>query len=94
MAYGAAAKGNTLLNYSGIKSDLISYVVDKNPAQQNKYMPGSRIPIVNEEQIKIDKPDFIFILPWNLRNEIMEQLKYVREWEAQFITSIPKIEIL
>jgi SAM-dependent methyltransferase len=93
IAYGAAAKGNTLLNFSGIKSDLISYVVDKSPAKQNKYMPGSRIPIVNEEQIKSDKPEYVLILPWNLGKEIMEQLHYIREWDGQFVTSIPKLEI-
>ena len=70
-AYGAAAKGNTLLNFAGIRNDLISYVVDRNPAKNGKYMPGSRIPIVKEEFLINDRPDFVLILPWNLKNEIM-----------------------
>jgi len=93
IAYGAAAKGNTLLNCLGVRSDLIGYVVDKNPAKQGKYMPGSRIPIVNEEQIKRDKPDYVLILPWNLSKEIIQQLQYVRKWGAQFVTAIPELEI-
>lgn len=79
-AYGAAAKGNTLLNFAGIRPDLLPYVVDKNPAKQNKCMPGSRIPIVDEAHLKADRPDLILILPWNLREEVMAQLAYVREW--------------
>ena len=90
-AYGAAAKGNTLLNYAGIRPDLISYVVDKNPSKQNKFMPGSSIPIVDESFIRNDRPDYIIILPWNLREEIMTQLSYVKDWRARFITAIPEL---
>ena len=93
MAYGAAAKGNTLMNYAGIRPDLIPYVVDRNPAKQGKYMPGSRIPIVPEKQIRESRPAFIAILPWNLREEVMTQLAYAREWGCAFVTAIPSLEI-
>lgn len=92
-AYGAAAKGNTLLNFSGIKDDLIEFVVDKNPQKQNKFLPGSHIPICNEEKLKKLKPDFIVIFPWNLKEEIYQQLSYAREWGCKFVTAIPKLEI-
>ena len=92
-AYGAAAKGNTLLNYAGIKPDLLPYVVDRNPAKQSKFMPGSRIPIATEYRIKKEKPDFILILPWNIKEEVMGQLGYVREWGGRFVTAVPKLEI-
>ena len=93
IAYGAAAKGNTLLNFAGIKEDLLTCVVDKNPAKQNKYLPGSRVTIVDEDIIKAEKPDYILILPWNLRNEVAEQLHYIREWGGQFVTAVPVMEI-
>ena len=88
-AYGAAAKGNTLLNFAGVRPDLLSYVVDKNPAKQGKFMPGSRIPIVEEARIRKGKPDYIVILPWNLAAEITGQLSYVREWGGKFVTAVP-----
>lgn len=91
-AYGAAAKGNTLLNFAGVRPDLLPYVVDMNPAKQGKYMPGSRIPIVDEACLKTHQPDRILILPWNLRAEVMEQLDYVREWSGQFVTAVPRLE--
>ena len=94
VAYGAAAKGNTLLNFCGIRKDLISYIIDKNPIKQNKFSPGSRIPIYDEKKMKVDKPDFIVILPWNLKKEIMEQLIYSREWGAKFVIVIPGIQIM
>ena len=93
VGYGAAAKGNTLLNYAGIRLDLLSYVVDLNPSKQNKFLPGSRIPIVIETQIKQTKPDYIVILPWNLREEVILQLAYVREWGGQFVTAVPKLKV-
>jgi len=93
-AYGAAAKGNTLMNYAGVKSDLISFVVDKNPAKQGKYMPGSRIPIVAEDALKKFQPDYIVILPWNIKQEVRTQLSYVREWGGKFVTAVPKLEVL
>lgn len=92
-AYGAAAKGNTLLNFAGIRPDLISFVVDRNPAKQGKFMPGSRIPIVAEERIELDKPDFVVILPWNLTEEIVGQLAHVRAWGGQFVTAVPRLEV-
>jgi hypothetical protein len=93
-AYGAAAKGNTLLNYCGIKNDLIDFVVDANPHKQNKWLPSSHIPVVNEEYLKQTKPDYIIILPWNLKDEITKQLAYVREWSAQFVIPIPELQVL
>ena len=91
--YGAAAKGNTLMNFCGIKKDLIKYVVDKNPVKLAKYMPASHIPIKNEEYLKISKPDYVIIFPWNLRDEITEQLSYIRDWNGKFVIPIPKLEI-
>lgn len=92
-AYGAAAKGNTLLNFAGIRPDLLPYVVDKNPAKQSKCMPGSRIPIVNEAHLKANRPDIILILPWNLREEVMAQLAYIQEWAGQFVTAVPQLKV-
>lgn len=90
-AYGAAAKGNTLLNFAGVRPDLLPYVVDKNPAKQGKFLPGSRIPIINEDHIKTDRPDRILILPWNLKDEIGSQLVYIREWGGRFVTAVPAL---
>ncbi|NQU55760.1 MAG: class I SAM-dependent methyltransferase [Rhodospirillales bacterium] len=92
-AYGAAAKGNTLLNFAGIRPDLLRYVVDRNPAKQNKFLPGSRIPIVKEDYMKADKPEMILILPWNLQPELMTQLDYVRQWGGQFVVAVPGLEV-
>ncbi len=92
-AYGAAAKGNTLLNYCGVKKDLISFVVDANPHKQNKFMPASHIPICAENRIKETKPDFILILPWNLKEEISKQLAYVKDWNCKFVVPVPKLEV-
>lgn len=93
-AYGAAAKGNTLLNYCGVKNDMIRFVVDANPIKQNKFMPASHIPIVTEDKIKSDKPDFIIILPWNIKDEIVKQLNYSKEWGCKFVVPIPKLEVI
>jgi SAM-dependent methyltransferase len=92
-AYGAAAKGNTLLNYAGVRPDLLPYVVDASPHKQGRYMPGSRIPIVAESHLRDMKPDFVVILPWNLRDEIVNQLAYVREWGAKFVTAVPGLRV-
>ena len=94
VAYGAAAKGNTLLNYAGVRPDLITYVVDKNPNKQNKCMPGSRIPIRSEEFLKNDKPDYVVILPWNLKKEIIAQLDYIKDSGGKFVVAIPKLEVI
>jgi len=93
-AYGAAAKGNTLLNYCGIKNDLIDFVVDANPHKQNKWLPASHIPVVNEEHLKNNRPDFVLVLPWNLRQEITHQLEYIKNWGGRFVIPIPKLEIV
>jgi len=92
-AYGAAAKGNTLFNYCGIKNDLVEYVVDANPHKQNKFLPGSHIPVVNQQFLKIHKPEYVVILPWNLKEEIGDQLSYIRKWDGKFVTAIPTLEI-
>ncbi|TXI73710.1 MAG: methyltransferase domain-containing protein [Limnohabitans sp.] len=92
-AYGAAAKGNTLLNFAGVRPDLLPYVVDKNPAKQGQYLPGSRIPIVDEAHLQADKPDLVLILPWNLRAEVAAQLDYVRSWGARFAVAVPRLEV-
>ncbi len=92
-AYGAAAKGNTFLNYAGVRPDLVSFVVDRNPAKQGKYLPGSRIPIRDEDALKAAKPDYILILPWNLRTEIIDQLAFAREWGVKFVTAIPQLVV-
>jgi SAM-dependent methyltransferase len=92
-AYGAAAKGNTLLNYCGIRSDLLDFVVDANPDKQNKYLPASHIPVVNEDVLRQSRPDYVMILPWNLREEITRQLSYIRQWNGKFIVAIPALEV-
>ena len=94
IGYGAAAKGNTLLNYCGIKgNDLIDFVVDASPHKQNKYLPGSRIPVMGLDSIIETKPDFIIIFPWNLKEEISNQLAYTKDWNASFVIAIPELTI-
>lgn len=93
-AYGAAAKGNTLLNYCGIKNDLIDFVVDANPNKQDKFLPASHIPVIKEDHLKQQKPDYVLILPWNLKEEITSQLSYIRDWNGKFVIPIPKLEII
>lgn len=92
-AYGAAAKGSTILNFAGIRSDLISFVADRNPAKQGKFMPGSRIPIVDEEQLKMAKPDFVLVLPWNIMAEIERQLAYVKDWGGRVVEIMPSVRV-
>jgi hypothetical protein len=92
-AYGAAAKGNTLLNYCGIKSDMIEFVVDANPHKQNKFLPASHIPVMDEQELKKNKPDYVIILPWNLKKEITSQLSYIKDWGGKFVVAIPELEI-
>jgi len=94
VGYGAAAKGNTLMNYSGVRSDLLTYVIDKSSAKQDKFMPGSRVPIMNEAQLKKDRPDYIVIFPWNIQNEIMDQLAYIKEWGGKFVIFIPSMQVI
>jgi SAM-dependent methyltransferase len=92
-AYGAAAKGNTLLNFAGIRGDLLRFVVDKNPAKQGKFLPGSRIPVVAEAKLEVSQPDFVLILPWNLRTEVVRQLTYIGAWGGQFVVAVPNLEV-
>lgn len=93
-AYGAAAKGNTMLNYCGIKNDLIEFVVDANPHKQNKFLPASHIPVVNEQFLKDAKPDFVIIFPWNLKTEITNQLAYIKEWGGKFVVAVPELQVI
>lgn len=94
VGYGAAAKGNTLLNYAGVKPDLLAWVADANPHKQGKYLPGSRIPIVSPEHIAIEKPDYVLVLPWNLLNEVSQQLSEIRQWGGQFVIAVPELTLL
>ncbi|MBN2885535.1 MAG: class I SAM-dependent methyltransferase [Chromatiaceae bacterium] len=91
--YGAAAKGNTLLNYAGVRPDLLAYVIDRNPAKQGRYLPGSRIPIVDESRLVQTRPAYVLILPWNLRDEVMRQLEEVRAWGGRFVTAVPRLQL-
>ena len=92
-AYGAAAKGNTLLNFGGVRPDLLPYVVDRNPAKQGRFLPGSRIPIVPEQTLIDHQADFVVILPWNLIEELSRQLSYVGDWGGKFVTFVPELKI-
>lgn len=92
-AYGAAAKGNTLLNFCGVKSDLIDYVVDASPYKQGQFLPASHIPVVNENYLQKNKPDYVIIFPWNIKEEITQQLSYIRDWNAKFVVAVPKLKI-
>lgn len=94
VAYGAAAKGNTLLNYCGVKKDLLPFVVDASPFKQGKFLPGAHIQVVAEEDIKVRRPDFVLILPWNIQQEITRQLHYITEWGGRFVVPIPEVSIL
>jgi len=93
-AYGAAAKGNTLLNYCGIDADLIEYVVDRNPAKQNKLLPGTRIPVRSPDSIYASRPDYLVILPWNIKDEVIEQMAGIRAWGGRFVVPIPDTVVL
>ncbi|MEM1012753.1 MAG: class I SAM-dependent methyltransferase [Planctomycetota bacterium] len=92
-AYGAPGKGNTLLNYCGIGTDMIDFTVDRNPKKQGNFLPGSRIPIKSPDAIAQAKPDYVLILPWNLRHEIADQMAGIREWGGQFVVPIPTVEV-
>ena len=93
VGYGAAAKGNTLLNFAGVRPHLLPWVVDRNPAKQGQYLPGSRIPIVDEDRLRVERPDYVLILPWNLTDEVTAQLGYVSEWGGRFVTAVPTLTI-
>ncbi len=92
--YGAPAKGNTLLNYCGVRQDFIDYTVDRSPHKQGRYLPGTRIPIYAPEKLRETKPDYVLILPWNLKDEIVGQMAHIREWGGKFVVPIPRVEVL
>lgn len=92
--YGAPAKGNTLLNYCGIGSDFIDFTVDRNPYKRDKYLPGSHIPVLDPEMITRRRPDYVFILSWNLKDEIMEQMRCIRDWGGKFVVPMPMVQVL
>ncbi|NLW76868.1 MAG: SAM-dependent methyltransferase, partial [Methanomicrobiales archaeon] len=95
VGYGAAAKGNTLINYCGIKgTGLIEYVADASPFKQGYYLPGSRIPVVQRDRIFDDRPDYVIIFPWNIKDEIMGELDRIREWRGKYIVAIPELVVL
>ena len=91
--YGAPAKGNTLLNYCGVRTDFIDYTVDRSPHKQNLFLPGTRIPIHHPDKIRETKPDYVLILPWNIKDEIMEQMGFIREWGGRFVVPIPEVKV-
>jgi hypothetical protein len=94
IGYGAAAKGNTLINYAGVKGDdLIEFVVDAAPSKQGKFLPGSHIPVYDQQKIKEARPDFVIIFPWNLKEEIMNQLSYISEWGGKFVVFVPTTQV-
>ena len=93
-AYGAPAKGNTLLNYAGVRSDFIDYTIDRNPHKQNHFLPGTQIPILGPEQLAVTKPDYLLILVWNLKNEVIDQMKHLRDWGGKFVVLIPEVEVI
>jgi SAM-dependent methyltransferase len=94
VGYGAPAKGNTLLNYCGIRTDLVDYTVDRSPYKQGLFLPGTRIPIHGPEKVRETRPDYLLILPWNLRDEIVGQMAHIREWGGRFVVPIPTVEVL
>ena len=93
-AYGAAAKCNTLLNYCGVKKDMVAFVVDANPHKQDKFLPASHIPVVGEAELKRNKPDFVLVLPWNLKDEITMQLEYIKQWNGRLVIPIPELQVI
>ncbi len=93
-AYGAAAKGNTLLNFCGIGPDRVAFVADRSPHKQGRFLPGTRIPILAPEKIFETKPDYVLILPWNLKDEIAAQMSGIRAWGGRFVTPIPEVRVL
>lgn len=94
VGYGVPGKGNTLLNYCGIRTDFLDYMVDRNTYKQGNYTPGTRIPIFDVSKIDKDKPDYVLIMPWNLKNEILSQLEHIKEWGGKFIIALPKVEVI
>jgi hypothetical protein len=91
--YGAPGKGNTLLNYCGIRADFIEYTVDRNPHKHGSFLPGTLIPIFHPDRIRETRPDYVFILPWNLRGEVMDQLEFIADWGGEFVVPIPELRV-
>jgi hypothetical protein len=94
VGYGAPAKGNTLLNYCGIRNDFLDYTVDRSPHKQGKFLPGTHIAIHHPDKIRETRPDYLLILPWNIKDEVMEQMADIRQWGAKFVVPIPRVEVL
>jgi hypothetical protein len=94
VGYGAPGKGNTLLNHCGVRPDLLAYTVDRNPYKHGRFTPGTRIPVLPPERIAEDRPDYVLVLPWNLRDELVGQLSYVREWGGRLVFPIPELEVV
>ena len=94
VGYGAAAKGITLINYSRIDKELMQYIIDKNPAKQNMFLPQSNIEIISAKILKKNKPDYVIILPWNLKNEIVKELSFIKSWGGKFVVFVPKFKII
>lgn len=94
VGYGAPGKGNTLLNHCGIRTDLLQYTVDRNPYKHGRFTPGTRIPVLPPERIEADRPDYVLVLPWNLREELTEQLSFVGAWGGKLVFPIPRLEIV
>jgi len=93
VGYGAPGKGNTLLNYCGIRTDFLDYTVDRNPYKQGKFLPGTHIPIFHPDKIKETKPNYVLILPWNIKEEVMKQMSYIYEWDGRFIVLVPEVKV-
>ncbi len=93
VGYGAPGKGNTLLNYCGIRTDFLDYTVDRSPHKQGKFLPGTHIPIYAPEKIRETRPDYVLILPWNVKDEIIQQMAYIRDWGGQFVVPIPEVQV-
>ena len=93
VGYGAPGKGNTLLNYCGIRQDFIDYTVDRSPHKYGRYTPGTHIPIHHPDRIRETRPDYLFLLPWNLKDEIIQQMSHIREWDGKFVVPIPEIQV-
>jgi hypothetical protein len=91
VAYGAPAKGNTLLNYCGVGTDFIDYAVDRSPYKQGRFLPGTRIPVFHPDRIRDTRPDYVLVLPWNIKEEVMAQMTHIREWNAKFVIPIPEV---
>ncbi len=93
VGYGAAAKGNTLLGHCGVQTDFIDYVVDRSPHKQGLYLPGTHIPILHPDMLMKTKPDYVLILPWNLKDEIAAKSQFIREWGGKFVVPIPQVQV-